>query len=88
MAILKTGTPCHRSHTVAATRIIPLPFPRADRSPGDPGRIAAALRELVNLDCERVLTTGCLSVDPDDVTRTGIRLAGAEIIQLHQSDAK
>jgi hypothetical protein len=27
-----------------------------------------------------IMATGCLSVDPDDVTRTGIRLAGAEII--------
>ena len=142
LATLKTGTPCRRGQTVAATRIIPLTISRAliealealaakaapvleitpyrrmrfgglvtgselhagliqdefDRYvgqkaqdygctfvrkiivPDDPGRIAAALGELVDLGCELILTTGGLSVDPDDVTRMGVRLAGAEVI--------
>jgi molybdopterin biosynthesis enzyme len=36
--------------------------------------------ELRKLDCELILTTGGLSVDPDDVTRKGVRKAGAKIV--------
>jgi len=36
--------------------------------------------ELKGLGCELVLTTGGLSVDPDDVTKTGIRKSGAKIV--------
>ncbi len=48
--------------------------------PDDPQAIAAAVRELNALGCEMILTTGGLSVDPDDVTRKGIRKAGAKIV--------
>ena len=47
--------------------------------PDEPGAIADAIRTLASLSCELILTTGGLSVDPDDVTRQGIRDAGAEI---------
>ena len=48
--------------------------------PDDAGAIARAILELKDLGCELILTTGGLSVDPDDVTRKGIRKAGARII--------
>ncbi|HLA26356.1 MAG TPA: molybdopterin-binding protein [Syntrophales bacterium] len=48
--------------------------------PDDAGAISRAVRELNDLGCELILTTGGLSVDPDDVTRKGIRKAGARII--------
>ncbi|MCE5274387.1 MAG: molybdopterin-binding protein [Deltaproteobacteria bacterium] len=46
----------------------------------DPGMIARAIRQLRDSGCEVILTTGGLSVDPDDVTRMGVRESGAEII--------
>lgn len=46
--------------------------------PDDENRIAAAVRELVALGCDLIITTGGLSVDPDDVTRKGVLAAGAE----------
>ncbi len=48
--------------------------------PDKPQSIAAAVLELKRLNCELILTTGGLSVDPDDVTKTGIRKSGAKII--------
>ena len=48
--------------------------------PDDPQAISRAILELKGLGCELILTTGGLSVDPDDVTRKGIRKAGAKII--------
>ena len=42
--------------------------------------IAKAVAELMNLGCDLILTTGGLSVDPDDVTRQGVRKIGAEVI--------
>jgi molybdenum cofactor synthesis domain-containing protein len=46
----------------------------------DSRMIARAIRKLRNSGCELILTTGGLSVDPDDVTRIGVRESGAEII--------
>jgi molybdenum cofactor synthesis domain-containing protein len=46
----------------------------------DPGMIARAIRKLKDSGCELILTTGGLSVDPDDVTKVGVRESGAEII--------
>ncbi|PKN67744.1 MAG: molybdopterin-binding protein [Deltaproteobacteria bacterium HGW-Deltaproteobacteria-12] len=46
----------------------------------DYSMIAQAIEKLRNSGCELILTTGGLSVDPDDVTRIGIRESGAEII--------
>jgi len=48
--------------------------------PDDPDRIAEAIRNLISLKCDMVVTTGGLSVDPDDVTRIGVQRAGAKIL--------
>jgi molybdenum cofactor synthesis domain-containing protein len=48
--------------------------------PDDPPRIAAEIRKMKSSGCQVVVTTGGLSVDPDDVTREGIQKSGAEII--------
>ncbi|KKM11931.1 molybdopterin-binding protein [Clostridiales bacterium PH28_bin88] len=48
--------------------------------PDDAERIAAAIRELVTAGAEMVITTGGMSVDPDDVTPLGVRQAGAELV--------
>ena len=49
-------------------------------SPDHPNDIGNAVGKLRDLDCDLILTTGGLSVDPDDVTRQGIKQIGAEII--------
>jgi hypothetical protein len=49
-------------------------------APDDPARIAAAIEALVSLGCELIVTTGGLSVDPDDVTRQGVLRAGARLV--------
>lgn len=49
-------------------------------APDDPLRIAAAIRELHQMGCELIVTTGGLSVDPDDVTRRGVVQAGARVL--------
>ncbi len=41
--------------------------------------ISKAVLELKDFGCELIVTTGGLSVDPDDVTRQGVARAGAEI---------
>lgn len=46
----------------------------------DPIDIGDAVGKLRDLACDLILTTGGLSVDPDDVTPQGIRNIGAEII--------
>jgi molybdenum cofactor synthesis domain-containing protein len=45
--------------------------------PDDAERIAAALLHQMDQGCDLLLTTAGMSVDPDDVTRQGIRRAGA-----------
>ena len=42
--------------------------------------IAKAVAELMNLGCDLILATGGLSVDPDDVTRQGVKKIGAEVV--------
>jgi molybdenum cofactor synthesis domain-containing protein len=42
--------------------------------------ISGAIREMIGLGCDLIVTTGGMSIDPDDVTRKGIRQAGARII--------
>ena len=46
----------------------------------DEVQIAKAIHDLIDLGAEIVVTTGGMSVDPDDVTPTGIKLAGGEVI--------
>ena len=49
-------------------------------APDDAAQIAAALLQVKQRGAEVLLTTGGLSIDPGDVTRMGIKEAGAEII--------
>lgn len=42
--------------------------------------IARVVQELLAEGCQLILTTGGMSVDPDDVTPAGIRQAGAQIV--------
>jgi hypothetical protein len=48
--------------------------------PDDEKLISGAIREMVESGHEMIVTTGGMSIDPDDVTRKGIRRAGARII--------
>jgi len=49
-------------------------------APDDESYIEARLRELMNAGADLLITTGGMSVDPDDVTRFAIRNLGAEAI--------
>ncbi|MCL4457595.1 MAG: molybdopterin-binding protein [Nitrospirae bacterium] len=49
-------------------------------APDDEGFIEARLKELVEAGADLLITTGGMSVDPDDVTRFAIRNFGAEDI--------
>ncbi len=46
--------------------------------PDDTDRIADIVRRFTAADTDMVITTGGMSVDPDDVTRHGIRMAGVD----------
>ncbi|MCG6911077.1 MAG: molybdopterin-binding protein [Deltaproteobacteria bacterium] len=46
--------------------------------PDDGERIAATVRDYLDSGLDMIITTGGMSVDPDDVTRYGIRQAGVE----------
>lgn len=46
--------------------------------PDDPKQIADTVRRFAATDTDMVITTGGMSVDPDDVTRHGIRMAGVD----------
>ncbi|MBU0651987.1 MAG: molybdopterin-binding protein, partial [Proteobacteria bacterium] len=46
----------------------------------DPLLIAAEIGRMKKAGCHVIVTTGGLSVDPDDVTLAGIRRSGAEIV--------
>jgi hypothetical protein len=48
--------------------------------PDEISQISKALLELQDANTDLILITGGLSVDPDDVTRAGIKKAGAKII--------
>ena len=47
----------------------------------DADLIASSINEMLAEGCTMVIITGGMSVDPDDVTPTGIKKAGAEIIR-------
>lgn len=47
-------------------------------APDDPGKIAAEIKKCLAAGADLIITSGGMSVDPDDVTRTGIKEAGAE----------
>jgi molybdenum cofactor synthesis domain-containing protein len=46
----------------------------------DPSLIAAEIGRMKKAGCQVIVTTGGLSVDPDDVTLAGIRQSGAEVV--------
>ncbi len=48
--------------------------------PDKPEAIATAIAELKKIGCDLIVTTGGLSVDPDDVTRQGVKRVGAQVI--------
>jgi molybdenum cofactor synthesis domain-containing protein len=48
--------------------------------PDKAARISKAIKEMLAYGCDLIVTTGGMSIDPDDVTRKGIRQAGARII--------
>lgn len=56
-----------------------------DFAPDDAEFIAAVIRSQLNKGCDLLFLTGGMSVDPDDVTRHGIRLAGAS--EVHYGSA-
>jgi hypothetical protein len=45
-----------------------------------PSLIAAEIGKMKKAGCQLIVTTGGLSVDPDDVTLAGIRRSGAEVV--------
>ena len=47
-------------------------------APDDPEFIASRIEKMIQGGANLILTTAGMSVDPDDVTREGIRLAGGE----------
>ncbi|MBW2368883.1 MAG: molybdopterin-binding protein [Deltaproteobacteria bacterium] len=49
-------------------------------APDDAGTIANIIRSQIETGCDLILLSGGMSVDPDDVTREGIRQAGADTI--------
>jgi molybdopterin biosynthesis enzyme len=53
---------------------------RVGFAPDDAALIAAEIRLCLEAGAELIITSGGMSVDPDDVTRAGIREAGAEDI--------
>lgn len=48
--------------------------------PDDAGRITGEVIRMAEKGAEMIITTGGMSVDPDDVTPAGVRAAGAEVI--------
>jgi molybdopterin biosynthesis enzyme len=53
--------------------------------PDEAHTIAQGIRAQLSQGCDLILVTGGMSVDPDDVTRHGIRLAGAD--EIHYGSA-
>lgn len=47
-------------------------------APDDPGQIATEIRSCLDAGADLIVTSGGMSVDPDDVTRLGMVRAGAE----------
>ncbi len=47
-------------------------------APDDAGAISNAIRLHIERGCDLILLSGGMSVDPDDVTRKGVHLAGAD----------
>jgi molybdopterin biosynthesis enzyme len=58
-----------------------LPEPRVVFAGDHRDEIAARINELIDSDCNLVVVTGGMSVDPDDVTPAAIRKAGARVVR-------
>ncbi len=56
-----------------------------DFAPDSAEVIARTIQSQIKIGCDLLLLTGGMSVDPDDVTRQGIRLAGAD--EFHYGSA-
>ena len=54
-------------------------------APDDEGKISKAILSHIDRGCDLLLLSGGMSVDPDDVTRKGIRMAGAT--EMHYGSA-
>lgn len=54
-------------------------------SPDNEDTIAGIIRGHIEKGCDLILTSGGMSVDPDDVTRVGIRKAGADEVHYGAS---
>ena len=54
-------------------------------APDDPEIISSAIRTQLERGCDLLMLSGGMSVDPDDVTRRGIRMAGAA--EMHYGSA-
>lgn len=48
--------------------------------PDDAGRIKEKIRDFVDKGAQMIITTGGMSVDPDDVTPCGVKNTGAELV--------
>lgn len=51
-----------------------------ERCPDDKERIAAAIQKMLDAGADMILTTGGMSVDPDDMTPGAIRASGARVV--------
>lgn len=49
-------------------------------SKDDPDMIAESIKTLIKEGADMILVTGGMSVDPDDVTPSGVKMAGAQIL--------
>lgn len=58
-----------------------LPGPLIESAPDDAAFIASKINMFLDKGCSLIVVTGGMSVDPDDVTPTGIKLSGAEIVK-------
>ena len=54
-------------------------------APDNPDKICSAITTHLERGCDLLMLSGGMSVDPDDVTRQGIRLAGAT--EMHYGSA-
>lgn len=61
--------------TALGSRVINVTF-----TPDDPKYIQQTIAAHLDKGCDLILLSGGMSVDPDDVTRQGVRMAGAEEI--------
>jgi molybdopterin biosynthesis enzyme len=55
--------------------------PTVNYAPDDASQIADSINRMLEEGCNMVIVTGGMSVDPDDVTPTGIKNSGAEIVK-------